>query len=210
MPRSVPIHSDTTRFNFWLILFPLITTAISNYEQVIWSPLIQSKSRAGMINGQWGIWEAGRLPVCFTTVTVEHCVNINKTVAIRDGEQQLWQRDTDWDVDRPSLAFCPSCCGPRPSLHRYPRSFPIHVNTHRYALFPLSVYSHMLIPINLLLVWVQRRREGVLEVGLSWSEKPAKVGKAFRSHNPRDSADRLRQAWTSFYTEQMWFPTCFT
>lgn len=43
-----------------------------------------------------GVWEAGRLPVCFTTITVLYCVKVNKTVA---AEQQLWQQDTDWDVD---------------------------------------------------------------------------------------------------------------
>ena len=33
----------------------------------------------------------------------------------------------------------------------------MHVNAHRCTLFPLSVYSHMLIPINLLLVGIGRR-----------------------------------------------------
>lgn len=28
-----------------------------------------------------------------------HCVKVNKTVVMGAGEQQLWQQDTDWDVD---------------------------------------------------------------------------------------------------------------
>ena len=35
----------------------------------------------------------------FTTVTVKHCVKVNKTVVIGAGEQRLLQQDTDWDVD---------------------------------------------------------------------------------------------------------------
>lgn len=193
-------------------LFPFIDKVVSNYRHVIQRPLIKSKSHAWMIDEQWGIWEAGRLPLYFTTITVEHCVKVNKTAATIDGEQQLWQRDTDWDVDRSLLDFCPSCCGPWPALHRYPGSFPIHVNTHRYALFPLSVYSHMLIPINLLLVWCWRRSEG--RGSWRWvclgARSQRRWVKRFLHTTPRASADRLHWAWTSFYTEQMWSPTCFT
>lgn len=42
----------------------------------------------------------------------------------------------------------------------------MRVNAHRYTLLPLSVYSHMLIPINLLLVgtgWREGRGGFVLD-----------------------------------------------
>lgn len=55
---------------------------------------------------------------------------------------------------------------PRLVPDSYPRSFPMRVNAHRYTLLPLSVYSHMLIPINLLLVgtgWREGRGGFVLD-----------------------------------------------
>lgn len=55
------------------------------------------------------------------------------------------------------LPFLPQ---PLASPPQIPRSFPMHVNPHRYTLFPLSVYSHMLIPINLFLIGAERREGG--------------------------------------------------
>ena len=96
-------------------------------------------------------------------------MKVNKTVAMGAGEQQLWQQDTDWDVDadRPwwPLALPAAASGLSPD--RYLGSFPMHVNARRYTLFPLSVYSHMLIPINLLLIGAGWRR-GAGGLALDW------------------------------------------
>lgn len=81
-------------------------------------------------------------------------MNLNKQVVIGVGEQRVWQRDTDWDVD----AECPHrllvlpAVAPGLSSSRYPGSFPMRVNTQIYTVFLVSVYNHTLIPINLLLV----------------------------------------------------------
>lgn len=83
---------------------------------------------------------------------------------------------------------------PIASPRQIPWSFPMYVSTHRYAVFPLRVYSHMLIPIISALCRGKEGGEGrrVL-VGLSWTEKPVMVGKAFTriSWKPR-STDRAR------------------
>lgn len=98
---------------------------------------------------------------------IQHCVKVNTTVAMGAGQQQLLQQDTDWDVDRPLWPFALPAVAPGLSPDRYLGSFPMHVNAHRYALFPLSVYSHMLIPINLLLIGPGRREgSGRVCVGL--------------------------------------------
>lgn len=44
------------------------------------------------VSGQQGDYLCILLPL-------HHCVKVNKTVAVGAGEQQLWQRCTDWDVD---------------------------------------------------------------------------------------------------------------
>lgn len=62
-----------------------------------------------------GVWEAGQLPVYFTTITVWYCVKVNKTVTTGAGEQQLWQQDTDWDVDRPYWPFALPAMAPSQS-----------------------------------------------------------------------------------------------
>lgn len=75
----------------------------------------------------------------------------------------------------PLVASCPSCRSLWLVPDRYLGSFPMHVNAHRYMLFPLSVYSHMLIPINLLLIW-GRVEEGSWRA-LCWTGGPLKVDK---------------------------------
>lgn len=116
--------------------------------------LPQCKSHAQMIYGhcvevsgeQW------QLPAYFTTITAlceskQNSGDVSwRTTALAAGH---WLGCWCWSS---LLASCPSCCGPWLVPNRYPGSFPMRVNTHRYTLFPLSVYSHMLIPINLLLV----------------------------------------------------------
>lgn len=79
---------------------------------------------------------------------------------------------------------------PLASPRQIPWSFPMYVNTHRYALFPLRVYSHTLIPINLLLVGAERERSWRV---LSRTEEPVMVGKTFAciSWKPRPT-DRAR------------------
>lgn len=99
-----------------------------------------------------GVWGAGRLPVYLTTITAlcESKQNSGDgswgTTALAAGH---WLGCWCWSSP---LASCPSCCGPCLAPDRYPRSFPMRVNAQRYTLFPVSVYRHMLIPINLLLV----------------------------------------------------------
>lgn len=76
----------------------------------------------------------------------------------------------------------------------------------RYTLSLASVYNHTLIPINLLLVpdgW--RAGRGGLALG-----REAAEGENILTRNPKAPSDRLYQAWTSLYTEQMWSPTCFS
>lgn len=65
----------------------------------------------------------------------------------------LWQRDTDWDVDvdRPHWPIALPAVAPGLSSTDTLGHI-LCVSTHRYTLFPVTVYSHMLIPINLLLV----------------------------------------------------------
>lgn len=61
--------------------------------------LAQCKSRAEMIYGQCVEVSGEQGGYLCILLPLQHCVKVNKTVAMGAGEQQLWQQDTDWDVD---------------------------------------------------------------------------------------------------------------
>ena len=109
-------------------------------------------------------WEQGGYLGILNTITAL-CESKQNSVD-GSGEQQLWQQDTDWDVDRPHWPLALPAVAPGLSPTDTLGHFPC-ASTHRYTLFPVSVYRHMLIPINLLLVG-EGWREGPGGLVLDW------------------------------------------
>lgn len=138
-----------------------------------------------------------------------HCARVEHRGGGRRREQGLWQRGADWDVN----ADCPFCLPATPST--VPCTSPADtlsptppLPSHRHTLFLASVYNRTLIPINLLLVsdgW----RAGPRRVCVGAGGRRRRV-KHSHTQPRKPPSDRLYQAWTSFYTEQMWSPTCFS
>lgn len=136
---------------------------------------------------------------------LQHCVKTNKTVAMGAGEQQLGQQVTDWDVDRPHWPLALPGVAPGLSPTDTPGHFlcaSVLIDTHSSRwVFTATCWF-------LLICFLSGQGGGRVLEGLCWTGRPLKVGKTF-THNLKATSDRLHQAWTSFYTEQMWSPTCF-
>lgn len=107
-----------------------------------------------------------------------HCVKVNKTVAMGAGEQRLWQRDTDWDVDveRPHWPLVLPAVAPGLSPTDTLGHF-LCVSTHRYIHSSCWVFTTTC--WFLLICFLSGQGDGRVLVGLCWTGRPLKVGKTF-------------------------------
>lgn len=105
---------------------------------------------------------------------LQHCVKVNKTVAMGAGEQQLWQRDTDWDVDGPHWPLALPAAAPGLSPTDTPGHFPCastHADIHSSRwVFTATCWF-------LLICFLSGRGGGRVLVGLCCTGRQLKVGK---------------------------------
>lgn len=110
------------------------------------------------------------------SLPLQHCVKVNKTVAMGAGEQQLWQQDSDWDVD----VDCP--CWPLALPCAAPGLSPTDTLSHFLcASVHSDIHSSRWVFIAtcwfLLICFLSRQRRGRVLKGLCWTGRPLKVGK---------------------------------
>lgn len=139
----------------------------------------QCKSHAVLIYGQCAevSGEQGSY-LCFLLL-IQHCVKVNKTVAMGAGEQQLWQQDTDWDVDvdRPSWPLALPAVAPGLSPTDTLGHF-LCTSTHADIHSSRWVFTATCWFLLICFSSGQGGGVGILE-GLCWTGRPVKVGKTF-------------------------------
>lgn len=96
-------------------------------------------------------WRCGSVPRRGASAAT--CVFLLLTCGTLIGMLLLLLNTPTFPLPPPSPAACPSFGSPWLVPNRHLRSFPMRVSARRYThSSPPSVYNHMLIPINLLLV----------------------------------------------------------
>lgn len=131
--------------------------------------LAQCKSRAAMIYGRCVEVSGEQGGYLCISLLLQHCVKVNKTVTIRAGEQQLWQQDSDWDVDVDCPCWPPALPCADTLSHFLCAS--MHADIHS------SLWVFIATCWFLLICFSSGQWGGRVLKGLCWTGRPLKVGK---------------------------------